>query len=177
MQPDRLLPLGELGRKVLSFNGISGFNRIRPGRETVQRPQSITLFAVLFGFSVMVSLLLAFYAARTTDFGFKLAPDAAHTLAMRISMIRLLGIAFALSLMLLVVFGKSRAARSALGLRWALGLVTSVAFLRGIGVIVPAGGSMAAIILSIIQLSAEAFAILVLYGDDAATWFDRRFGY
>jgi len=56
--------------------------------------------------------------------------------------------------------------------------VTSVAFLRGIGMIVPAGGSgMAAIVLSIIQLSAEALAILVLYGDDAATWFDRRFGY
>lgn len=144
----------------------------------MQRPPSITLFAVLFGFSVMVSLLLALYAARTTDFGFKLAPEAAHTLAMRISVIRLLGIAFALSLMLLVVFGKSRAARSALGLRWALGLVTSVAFLRGIGVIVPAGGSgMAAIVLSIIQLSAEACAILVLYGEDAASWFDRRFGY
>ncbi|MEP7211340.1 MAG: hypothetical protein ABI740_10925 [Alphaproteobacteria bacterium] len=144
----------------------------------MQRPPSITLFALLFGFSVTVALLLALYAARTTDFGFKLAPEAAHTLAMRVSMIRLLGIAFALSLMLLVVFGKSRAARSALGLRWVLGLVTSVAFLRGIGVIVPAGGSgMALIVLSIIQLSAEAFAILVLYGDDAATWFDRRFGY
>lgn len=143
----------------------------------MRRPPSITLFAVLFGFSVLVSMVLAYYAARTTEFGFKLAPEAAHTLAMRISMIRLLGIAFALSLMLLVVFGKSRAARSALGLRWALGLVTSVAFLRGIGLIVPAGGSMAAIVLSTIQLSAEAFAILVLYGDDAATWFDRRFGY
>ena len=143
----------------------------------MRRPPSITLFAVLFGFSVLVSMVLAYYAARTTEFGFKLAPEAAHTLAMRISMIRLLGIAFALSLMLLVVFGKSRAARSALGLRWALGLVTSVAFLRGIGVIVPVGGSMAAIVLSTIQLSAEAFAILVLYGDDAATWFDRRFGY
>jgi NAD/NADP transhydrogenase beta subunit len=133
---------------------------------------------VSFGFSVIVSLLLAFYAARTTDFGFKLAPEAAHTLAVRITAIRLLGIAFALSLMLLVVFGKSRAARSALGLRWVLGLVTSVAFLRGIGVIVPVGGSgMAAITLSIAQLSAEGFAILVLYGDDAAAWFDRQFGY
>lgn len=144
----------------------------------MQRPPSITLFAVLFGFSVIVSLLLAFYAARTTDFGFKLAPEAAHTLAMRITAIRLFGVAFALSLMLLVVFGKSRAARSALGLRWVLGLVTSVAFLRGIGVIVPVGGSgVAAIALSIAQLGAEGFAILVLYGDDAATWFDRQFGY
>jgi hypothetical protein len=144
----------------------------------VQRPLSITLFAVLFGFSAMVSLLLALYAARTTDFGFTLAPEAAHTLVMRIRAIRLFGIAFALSLMLLVVFGKSRAARSALGLRWVLGLVTSVAFLHGIGVTVPLGASgTAAIALSIIQLSAEGFAILVLYGDDAAVWFDRRFGY
>jgi hypothetical protein len=144
----------------------------------VQRPPSITLFALLFGFSVIVSLLLALYAAQTTDFGFRLAPEAAHTLALRITTIRLFGIAFALSLMLLVIFGKSRAARSALGLRWVLGLVTSVAFLRGIGVVAPAtGNGMAATVLSIMQLSAEGFAILILYGEDAATWFDRRFGY
>lgn len=144
----------------------------------MQRPPSIILFGVLFGFSGSLSLLLAFYAARTTNFGFALAPEAAHTLAMRISAVRLLGIAFALSLMLLVVFAKSRAARSALGLRWVLGLVTSVAFLRGIGVIVPLGRSdTAAIALSIFQLSIEGFAILVLYGNDAAAWFDRRFGY
>ncbi len=144
----------------------------------MQRPTSITLFAVIFGFSAIVSLLLAFYAARTTDFGFKLAPEAAHTLALRIGTIRLLGIAFALALMLLVVFGKSRAARSALGLRWILGLATSIVFLRGIGVIVlPSGGGIAAITLSIIQLSAEGFAILVLYGEDAATWFERRSGW
>jgi uncharacterized protein (DUF697 family) len=146
--------------------------------ETVQRPPSITLFAMLFSFSVLVSLLLALYAARTTDFGFRLAPEAAHTLARRIMAIRLLGIAFALSLMLWVVFGKSRAARSALGLRWALGLVTSVAFLRGIGMIaLVGGGGTAAIALSIIQLSVEGFAILVLYGEDAATWLDRQVGY
>ena len=144
----------------------------------MQRPQSITLFAALFGFSTLVSLLLAFYAARTTDFGFRLAPEAAHTLAMRISAIRLFGVAFALSLMLLVVFGKSRAARGALGLRWVLGLATSIAFLRAIGVVMlTGGGGMAAIALSIIQLSVEGFAILILYGEDAATWFDRRFGY
>ncbi|MEN2791609.1 hypothetical protein ABC974_18380 [Sphingomonas oligophenolica] len=144
----------------------------------MQRPPSISLFAMLFGFSVIMSLLLALYAARTTDFGFRLAPEAAHTLALRITAIRLLGIGFAVSLMLLVVFGKSRAARSALGLRWVLGLVTSVAFLRGIGVVVPVGGSgMAAIALSIVQLSAEGFAILLLYGEDAAAWFERRFGY
>ena len=99
----------------------------------MRRPASITLFALLFGFSVVVSLLLALYAARTTDFGFRLAPEAAQTLALRIRAIRLFGIAFAVSLMLLVVFGKSRAARSALGLRWVLGLVTSIAFLRGLG--------------------------------------------
>jgi hypothetical protein len=144
----------------------------------VQRPPSITLFAALFGFSVLVSLLLALYAGWTTDFGVKLAPEAAHTLALRIKAIRLFGIALALSLMLLVVFGKSRAARNTLGLRWVLGLATSVAFLRGVGLIVPPSGSgMAATTLSIIQLSAEGFAILVLYGEDAATWFDRRFGY
>ena len=144
----------------------------------MQRPPSITLFAACFGFAVIVSLMLALYAARATSFGFALAPAAAQTLAERITAIRLLGIAFALSLMLLVVFGKSRAARSALGLRWVLGLVTSVAFLRGIGVVVPVGGSgMAAVALSIVQLSAEGFAILVLYGEAAAFWFDRRFGY
>jgi len=144
----------------------------------VRRPVSITLFGALFGFSVIVSLLLALYAARTTDFGFKLAPEAAQTLAMRITAIRLLGTAFAVSLMLLVIFGKSRAARSALGWRWILGLVTSIAFLRGIGVVVPAGQSgTAAIIFSIVQLIAEGLAILVLYGEDAAAWFDRGFRY
>ena len=144
----------------------------------MRRPVSITLFGALFGFSVIVSLLLALYAARTTDFGFKLAPEAAQTLAMRITAIRLLGIAFAVTLMLLVIFGKSRAARSALGWRWILGLVTSIAFLRGIGVVVPAGQSgMAAIIFSIVQLIVEGLAILVLYGEDAAAWFDRGFRY
>lgn len=146
--------------------------------ETVQRPVSITLFTIFFGCSIVLSLLLALDAARTTDFGFALTPDAAHTLAMRIGGIRLLGIAFALSLMLMIVFGKSRGARSALGWRWVLGLATSVAFLRGIGVVVPAEGTgMMVLALSIIQLVVEGFAILLLYGEDAATWFDRRFGY
>lgn len=144
----------------------------------MQRPLSIRLFALCFGFSVIVSLLLAFYAAQTTRFSFRITPEAAHTLAMRISAIRLLGIGFAIVLMLLVVFGRSRAARGALGVRWVLGLATSFAFLRGVGMIAPAGGGdMAAIGLSIIQLSAEGFAILMLYGDDAAIWFDRRLGY
>lgn len=144
----------------------------------MQRPPSITVFALLFGFSVAISLLLALNAAQSTSFGFTLAPEAARTLALRIMAIRLFGVAFALSLLLLVFFGKSRAARGALGLRWVLGLATSVAFLRGIGVIVPAGGSgTAALVLSIVQLSAEGFAILILYGEDAATWFERRFAY
>jgi hypothetical protein len=82
------------------------------------------------------------------------------------------------SLLLLVFFGKSRAARAALGLRWVLGLATSVAFLRGIGVVVPASGSdMAALVLSIVQLIVEGFAVLILYGEDAAAWFERRFVY
>ena len=144
----------------------------------MQRPLSITVFAILFGFSVAISLLLALNAAQTTSFGFALAPEAARTLAVRIMAIRLFGVAFALSLLLLVFFGKSRAARAALGLRWVLGLATSVAFLRGIGVVVPASGSgMAVLVLSIIQLSVEGFAILILYGEDAATWFERRFVY
>lgn len=144
----------------------------------MQRPSSITVFAVLFAFSVAISLLLALNAAQTTSFGFALAPEAARTLAVRILAIRLFGITFALSLLLLVFFGKSRAARAALGLRWVLGLATSVAFLRGIGIIVPASGNgVAALVLSIIQLSVEGFAILILYGEDAATWFERRFVY
>ncbi len=144
----------------------------------MQRPLSITVFAVLFGFSALLSLLLAFYAGQTTDFGFKLAPEAAQTLVFRIKAIRLGGCAFALSLMLLVVFGRSRAARAALGLRWVLGLVTSVAFLRGIGMVVPLGGNgTAAIVLSMIQVSVEGLAILVLYGGEATEWFDRRLGY
>ena len=34
-------------------------------------------------------------------------------------------------------------------------------------------GDVAAIALSIIQLGVEGLAILILYGDDAAPWFDR----
>ncbi|MDO7842360.1 hypothetical protein [Sphingomonas immobilis] len=141
----------------------------------MQRPTSITVFALLFGFSTLVALLLALYATRTSDFGFRIAPDAAQTLAARIMTIRLLGIAFALSLMLLIFFGRSRAARGALGLRWMLGLATSIAFLRAAGMItLPSESGAAAITLSIIQLSVEGLAILILYGEDAATWFDRR---
>lgn len=144
----------------------------------MRRPVSVTLFAVLFGFATLISLLLTIYAARMTSFGFTLAPDAAQTLSGRIMTIRLIGIVFALSLMVLVVFGRSAAARSALGLRWVLGLATSIAFLRGIGVIMPPGqAGMAATGLSIIQLTVEGFAVLILYGGDASGWFERGFRY
>lgn len=140
----------------------------------MQRPLSITLFAGMFGFSVIVSGILALYATQTPAFGFPIAPDAADTLALRIKAIRILGIAFAVAMMLLVVFAKSPAARNTLGLRWVLGLGTSAAFLRGIGAIAPMGDSDVAVIaLSVIQLGAEGLAILLLYGDDAAPWFDR----
>jgi hypothetical protein len=36
---------------------------------------------------------------------------------------------------------------------------------------------VAPLLLSIIQLSVEGFAILILYGEDAAIWFERRFVY
>jgi len=141
----------------------------------VQRPLSIKLFALLGGFSIILSLLLAFYAARTSEFGFAIPPPAAQAIAARIMAIRLGGVAFAALLMLLVIFGRSRAARSALGLRWLMGLVTSLAFLRGVGVLAPLGaGGTAAIALSVIQVSIEGFAMLLLYGQDAAVWFDRR---
>jgi len=137
------------------------------------RPLSIRLFAALFGVSVLLSLGLAVYAGQTMIFGFPIKPDAAATLAKRILMIRILGAAFALSLMLLVVLAKSRAARSALALRWVLGAVTSVAFLRGVGLVDPgATGDGAMMALSLVQLSVEALAILLLYGEDAAAWFD-----
>lgn len=143
----------------------------------MQRPPSITLFAILFGFSIAISSLLAVHAGRATDFGFRLSPEAAQTLATRIMAIRLFGVAFAVSLMLLILFGRSRAARGTLSLRWVLGLATSVAFLRGIGLIAPGGDGAAAVTLSVIQLSVEGLAILILYGEDAATWFERRLGY
>ena len=66
-------------------------------------------------------------------------------------------------------------ARSALALRWFLGLVTSAAFLRGAGLMGPlAQNDLAVISASCFQLGLEAFAILLLYGEDANQWFDRR---
>jgi hypothetical protein len=141
----------------------------------VAQPISIRLFAILFGFSIAVSALLAFYTARSMSFGFPIAPEAAATLASRILAIRMFDVAFALSLMLLIVFFKSRSARGTLVARWVLGVMTSVAFLRGIGVVDPVNdGGMAALAVSILQLTVEAFAILLLYGEDAADWFDIR---
>lgn len=139
------------------------------------QPISIRLFAVLFGFSIAVSALLAFYTARSMTFGFPITPEAAATLAGRILAIRMFGVAFALSLMLLIVCFKSRSARGTLVARWVLGVVTSVAFLRSIGVVDPVNdGGMTALMVSILQLTVEAFAILLLYGEDAADWFDIR---
>lgn len=141
----------------------------------MQRPVSIKLFAILFSVSAMVSLALAIHAAQAAHFGFKLPPDAARTLAYRIMAIRFAGVALAMALMMIIVLWKSRGARAALGGRWLLGLVTSIAFLRGIGLLAPLGASGTAVIAaSIAQLIIEGIAILILYGEDAATWFERR---
>ena len=140
----------------------------------MQRPLSIKLFALLFGFATLVALLLALYAVNVAEFGARIRPEAAATLAARITMIRLVGIGFAVSLMLFVLFGRSAAARGALGVRWVMSFTTSIVFLRVIGVIAPVGDSgMAATALSVIQLGAEGLAILILHGPDAAPWFER----
>jgi hypothetical protein len=50
-----------------------------------------------------------------------------------------------------------------------------VAFLRGAGLIHPLAQHDTAIIaISALQLALEAFAILLLYGEDATDWFDAR---
>jgi hypothetical protein len=145
------------------------------GENIVPQPLSIRLFALLFGCSVVLSVALALYTARSMSFGFPITPEAAATLAGRILAIRMFGVAFAVSLMLLVFFFKSRSARGALVARWVLGVVTSVAFLRSIGVVDPVNdGGTAALAASLVQLTMEAFAILLLYGEDAADWFDAR---
>lgn len=97
------------------------------------------------------------------------------TLVMQIQAIRAAGLGLALFLMLLVVLSASRAARRALALRWLFGVMTSVAFLRGSGLIQPLGQHEAAIIAtSTFQLALEALAILLLYGEDATDWFEAR---
>ena len=124
--------------------------------------------------ATVLSLVGALANAHAMTFGFRMAPEAAHTLAMRILSIRLFGVAFAMTLLLMVVIGRSRAARGALILRWVLGLSTSTVMLRGVGVMTPiAGDGVLPIAASAVQLVFEGLAIATLYGDDAATWFER----
>lgn len=136
---------------------------------------SIRLFAALFAISLMFSAALTYYATHTMSFAFPIAPEAMTTLVKRIQAIRAVGLGLALFLMLLVVLSASRAARGALALRWILGVMTSVAFLRGSGLIQPLAQHDTAIIAtSAFQLALEALAILLLYGEDATDWFEAR---
>lgn len=136
---------------------------------------SIRLFAAMFASSLLLSAALAYYASRTMTFAFPIAPAAMTTLVTRIQIIRGIGLGFAVLLMLLVVFAASRGARGALAMRWLLGVVTSVAFLRGAGLIQPlAQQDRLVIAASALQLGLEAVAILLLYGEDATDWFDLR---
>ena len=78
-------------------------------------------------------------------------------------------------LMLLVIFAASRASRGALALRWVVGVVTSIAFLRGAGLVDQLSYyDVPMIATSAFQLGVEALAILLLYGEDANEWFDVR---
>ena len=122
---------------------------------------SIRLFATLFAISLMFSAALTYYATHTMSFAFPIAPAAMTTLVMRIQVIRVVGLALALFLMLLVLVSASRAARSALALRWLLGVMTSVALLRGSGLIQPLAQYDTAIIAtSAVQLALEGFGNL-----------------
>lgn len=136
---------------------------------------SIRLFAALFATSLMFSAALTYYATRTMSFAFPIAPEAMTTLVMRIQAVRAVGFGLALFLMLLVILSASRAARRVLALRWLVGVMTSVAFMRGSGLIQPLAQHDAAIIAtSAFQLALEALAILLLYGEDATDWFEAR---
>lgn len=136
---------------------------------------SIRLFAILFAISVLLSALLAYHLNSSMTFAVTLPPDAAQSLATRIQAIRAIGLAFALFLMLLVIVAAKRGARGALAMRWVLGLATSLAFLRGAGLIDPLAQHDALFVtLSATQLTVEAFAILLLYGEDATCWFDSQ---
>ena len=135
------------------------------------RPLSIKIFAFLFAASGLLSFALAVATSRSMVFGVTLTPQAAETLAQRIYWVRLAGLGFAAVLFALVLFARSAAARGALLLRWTMALLSSVAFLRGIG-IVPAEGTTPTIVAaSVAQLGIEGLAIVVLYGPDAAAWF------
>ena len=136
---------------------------------------SIKMFAWLFALSLLLSAALAYHAVTNMTFAFPLAPGAAEILVLRIALVRAIGLGFALLLMLAVIFGASPTARSALALRWLFGVVTSTAFLRGAGLIAPlARNDMTVIAASCFQRALEAVAILLLYGDDANEWLDRR---
>lgn len=136
---------------------------------------SIRLFALLFAFSLLLSYGLARHISSEMTFAFPIRPEAAATLATRIQAIRAIGLGLAVLLMFLVIFAGSRASRSALAQRWLLGAVTSIAFLRGAGLVDRlAEHDMALIAISTFQLSIEAFAILLLYGEDASGWFAAR---
>ena len=138
------------------------------------RQLSIKMFGWLFTLSLLLSAALAYRVTSNMTFAFPLAPEAAETLTLRIQLARAIGLGFALLLMLMVIVAGSRGARSALALRWLLGVATSAAFLRGAGLVGPfAQNDMAVISASCFQLGLEAFAILLLYGEDANQWFDR----
>ena len=139
------------------------------------RYRSIQLFSILFTISLLLSAALAVELTSEISFAVRLTPEAAATLAARIQLIRALGLGFALLLMLLVAFAASRASRSALAARWVLGVATSIAFLRGCGLVQPLPQLDAALIaLSLFQILLEGFAILLLYGEDANEWFVWR---
>lgn len=136
------------------------------------RYRSIQLFSLLFTISLLMSTALAFKVTSQISFPVRLTPEAAATLDMQIQQIRTIGLGLALMLLLLVAFAASRSARSALAARWVLGIATSIAFLRGIGLVQPLSEHDGAIIaVSVFQILLEAFAILLLYGADANEWF------
>ena len=139
------------------------------------RHVSIQIFTILFALSLLLSCALAYHASTHLRFAFPLTPDAAAKLVFRVQAVRATGLAFALFLMLLNIVGRSQAARSALVLRWLLGLITSYAFLRGIGLAAPLPHKeLAVVAASAFQLLLEACALVVLYGDDAAAFFRPR---
>ena len=136
---------------------------------------SVRLSLGIFVSSLFLSAVLAYQASRAMIFAFPMAPEAMTTLVHRIQAVRAVGLGVALVLMMFVFFAASRAAREALAFRWLLGVATSVAFLRGAGMIHPLPDHDAMIIaVSAVQLGLEATAILLLYGEDASEWFRRR---
>jgi len=132
---------------------------------------AIRLFAALFALSLLLSAALAHTLTSTMHLAFELPPEAAATLMTRIQLIRTAGLGLALFLMMLVVFGASRGARRALAWRWLLSVVTSLAFLRGAGLVAPLPDHDGLVVAaSAVQLGVEALAIVLLYGEDAAAW-------